>query len=98
MAYQMSGAVKMTTSGTIGPAGKSIRVWNAHWKAAGVPVPTLYLRSGSAATDTMWYEKSGIASDTRETSFGNGLLFPVGCYYNHSTLSSYAVIEYEVEL
>jgi len=98
MAYQMSGTVRMEADGAVGASGKPIRIWNAHMRAAGAPVPTLYLHSGTAATDLLLYDKSGTASDTFTVSFGNGLRFPNGCYYEHSTLATYTTFEYEVEL
>ena len=96
MANKVSGSTR--TSGDKNLASnRPTRIWSVAW-LSGSNVATLVLRSGTAASDVIYYQKSGLANDTRLINFENGLLFPNGVFYDHSTLATFATFEYEVEL
>lgn len=83
------GSTRLTADNTLGVSGKPFMVTGVHWLSGGT-AGTLVLRNGTTASGDIWYQKAGTiddgVSDTVE------IFFPSGCFYDHDSNTTFAVI------
>lgn len=96
MSFDLSGSVRKTADGIVGPSGKPIRVWNATVFSGGTAAKFL-LRNGTDASGDPWIGFSGSVSTGVSGDWHEGRRFPDGCFYDHDTNATGAIIEFSVE-
>jgi len=90
----MNTPVKITADAAIGISGKPIIVYHVSIKSGGT-ASVLSLCDGTAAgTELMSLE--GTADKGKEFDFGEGVLFPAGCFADKDANLTYATIWYNV--
>lgn len=91
----MTGSVRLTADGVVGPSGKPIRVWNVEMLNDS-SVGELVLRSGTADSGTVYVKKNGAtAADTDTYQWAGGLVFPAGCFFDKDTNTVAVVVNFE---
>lgn len=91
------GSIKLTADGSVGTAGKPIRVFSATQLSGGT-AGILVLRNGSTDTADIYVQKTApVVSNTDTVSFEGGLLFPAGCFFDKDTNTTHVVVEYREE-
>lgn len=91
----LTGSVRLSADGAVGPSGEPIRVWSATWLSDST-ARDLVLRNGTAATDTQYVQEPGVVSKTKTLNFAGGLRFPAGCFFDIGSATA-SVFEFEVE-
>jgi hypothetical protein len=92
----MTGSVRLTADGVVGPSGKPIRVFNVVMLSAAGGAGELVLRSGTADTGTAYVTEAGTAaSKTKTYSFEGGLVFPSGCFFDKDANTDAIVANFE---
>ena len=95
----ISGRAAMTGDGAVGPSGRRIRVWSVSLIAGAGGAGQVILRNGTSATDTIEMEVTGSgANEGVHQDFKTGRVFPDGCFYDHDTNNSIAIISYTVDI
>jgi hypothetical protein len=89
-----SGSSTLAADGAVGPSGKPIRLFNVNFLCG--LATNLVLRGGTGATDDIYVQVLGTASDFKVVNFNGGLLFPDGCFFDKGTTLG-AVFQYRVE-
>ena len=82
MGFGLSGPVRRTTDGSIGPSGKAMRLYHINVVNGAAAVPILLYNATAAATATennLYVQNAGIAGGTT-INFEGGLRFPNGIY------------------
>jgi len=92
----MTGTVRLTADGVVGPSGKPIRVYNAVMLSGAGGAGELVLRNGTSASDTTYVIEAGTAaSKTKTYLFDGGLVFPSGCFFDIDTNTAAVVVSFE---
>lgn len=96
--FQSSGSVRLTGDGSVGPAGKPIRVFSCT-QLSGATAGIAVLRNGTSASGSVYVQKTApVVSNTDTINFENGLLFPGGCWFDKDTNTTAVVVEFRVEV
>jgi hypothetical protein len=91
----MTGSVRLTADGVVGPSGSPIRVHSVEMLNDS-SVGELVLRNGTADSATIYVKKNGATvSDTDTYQWTGGLVFPAGCFFDKDTNTVAAVINFE---
>lgn len=90
-----TGTIRLTADSVIGVSGKPVRIYFANW-ISGLTAGDLVLRNGTGAGDDIYIQQTGTISNGHTQEIHNGLLFPSGCFYDHDTNTTQAVLSYEV--
>lgn len=84
MGFGLNGPVRRTTNGSIGPAGKAMRLYHINVINGAAAVPIMLYNATAAATATennLYFQDPGLAGG-KSISFEGGLRFPNGIYCN----------------
>lgn len=77
----ISGDTLVTADGVLGTSGAATRVFNMHILSGAGGGGTVALRNGTAVSDTIRIQETGIVSQGVTFDYGDkGHLFPNGCY------------------
>lgn len=91
-----AGAEIKTADAVVGRSGKPLRVYSVTWLSGG-SAGTLVLRNGTVDTDNAHVTIAGTISQTKTQDWYGGLLFPAGCFYDHDSNTTRAIIMCEEE-
>lgn len=90
------GSVRLTADGAVGTSGHPIRVYSAIMLSGSGGAGELVLRNGTADTGTLYFQEDGTAaSHTKIYNFGEGFVFPNGCYFDKDTNTDAVVVNFE---
>lgn len=90
------GSVRLTADGVVGRSGSPIRVYSAVMLSGSGGAGELVLRNGTADTATAYVTEAGTASSKTKTYlFGEGLVFPGGCFFDKDTNTDAVVVNFE---
>jgi len=92
-----SGSKELTADVIVGLSGKPVRVWNVTWLSGGT-AGDMVLRNGATDSGTAYTTTAGIINKTSTLNFEGGLRFTNGCFYDHDSNTTSAVIEFETEV
>lgn len=84
---------KVTADGDIGVAGRAKVVLGVHVVSGG-GAGTVILRNGTSTGDTAVINCVGVPNEGSYFGFGDGIVFPNGCYYDEDSGVSYALVIY----
>lgn len=91
MAIGYGGNEIKTADGVVGQSGKPYRLYSVTWLSGGT-AGVLVLRNGAADTADAFVTLSGTISRSVTQNFEGGLLFPAGCFYDHDSNTTRAMI------
>ena len=92
-----SGAVSVTADSIIGTSGRPIRLWAVNMLSG--TAGELVLRNGSTETSPIWVRELGTANTGKTVPYGNqGILFPLGMFYDDDSNFTGVTIQYSEEI
>ncbi len=92
-----SGAVSKTADSIIGTTSRPIRLWAVNMLSGGT-AGQLVLRNGSTASDAIWVREVGVASTGKTVAYGQeGILFPLGMFYDDDSNFTGVTIQFSEE-
>ena len=97
MSFDQSGSVRKTADGAVGVSGKPVRVYSVTIMN-GATASSAVLRNGTTAAGDAYIYHLGTTNTSKTVSFDGGLLFPDGCFYDHTVTASAAIIEFATEI
>ena len=93
-----SGAISITSDGAVGTSGKPIRLWAVNMLSAGT-AGQLVLRNGTSDSAAIWIREVGTINTGKTVPYGNqGILFPLGMFYDDDSNFTGVTIQYSEEL
>ena len=93
-----SGAVNVTADTAIGTSGRPIRVFAVNMLSGGT-AGQLELANGTTDAAPIWIREVGTASTGKTVTYGEeGILFPLGCFYDDDSNFTSVTIQYAEEL
>lgn len=98
MSYSNSGTLTVTADSVIGISGSPVRIYSIYW-VKGTGAETMVVRSGSTSSGSIVIEQVSTADDGNLLVFGaEGMLFPLGAFFDISTAIDSATFTFRAEL
>lgn len=92
-----SGATSLTADGSLGTAGKPIRLFAVNMLSGGT-AGILVLRNGTVVGDAIWVQETGVINTGKTVEYGpHGILFPRGCWYDDDSNFTAVTFQYAEE-
>jgi len=93
-----SGSESHTADSVVGTSGKPIRLWAVNMLSGGT-VGELVLRNGTSATAAIWVREIGTVSTGKTVEYGHeGILFPLGLFYDDDSNFTGVTFQFSEEL
>ena len=86
----------VTENGVVGTSGNPIRVFSIHI-LSGASAGVVQLRNGTADTDTIYVQETGIANTGATFNYAGGIRFPAGCFLDEATAPTSTLVNYTEE-
>jgi len=83
-------------NGVVGTSGNPIRVFSIHI-LSGASAGVVQFRNGTADTDTIFVQETGLANTGATFNYAGGVRFPDGCFLDEDTAPTSTLVVFTEE-